>query len=153
MAFGVTTWLQEVNMSELNRSKLLKSLGNLASEALDGYNRIESFRLESNAAMGESIAQALMTLGTVGLAQLKKIRHPVEPSSEGMPKWLTLISEEYRANLIDLRVQWYGDRPLNWRTHLRVKVLTLRFLIIELGWFQLSYRVQQRFSPIRRPRL
>jgi hypothetical protein len=152
MAFGVTG-LQEANMSGLNSSKLLKSLGNFASEALDDYNRIENFRLESNAAMGESMTQALMTVWTVGLEQLKKIHHPVETDSEGMPKWLTWIAEEYRANLIDLRAQWYGDRPLNWRTHLRVKVLTVRFVVIELGWFQLSYRAQQRFSPIRRPRL
>ena len=72
---------------------------------------------------------------------------------ENLPFWACKLPEDYRANLIDLRKAWFEGKPLNLCTHLQVKLLTLQFLLQDVLWSHISYRLQKVFRPVRRPRL
>ena len=72
---------------------------------------------------------------------------------EDLPFWAYKLPEDYRANLIDLRKEWYEGKPVNLCTHLRVKLLTLQFLLQDVLGSHISYRWQNVFRPVRRPRL
>lgn len=72
---------------------------------------------------------------------------------EDLPFWAYKLPEDYRANLIDLRKAWYEGKPLNLCTHLQVKLLTLQFLLQDVLWSHISYRLQKVFRPVRKPRL
>ncbi|MDZ8238472.1 MAG: hypothetical protein RMZ69_15035 [Nostoc sp. ChiQUE01a] len=91
----------------------------------------------------------------------KLINESLKPDNNNLPKysreklsaWVPKLSEEYRAYLIDYRKSWYEGKPLTWRTHLYVDLLTLQFLLIDVLWSHISYQLQKWFRPVRRPRL
>ncbi len=91
----------------------------------------------------------------------KLINESLNPDNNNLPKysreklsaWVPKLSEEYRAYLIDYRKSWYEGKPLTWRTHLYVDLLTLQFLLIDVLWSHISYQLQKWFRPVRRPRL
>ncbi|MBD2472401.1 hypothetical protein [Nostoc sp. FACHB-145] len=91
----------------------------------------------------------------------KLINESLNPYNKNLPKssreklsaWVPKLSEEYRAYLIDYQKSWYEGKPLTWRTHLYVELLTLQFLLIDVLWSHISYQLQKWFRPVHRPRL
>jgi hypothetical protein len=69
-----------------------------------------------------------------------------------LPCWVPQLCEEHRADLIVIRAKCCSDQPLTWFTHLEVNCLTLKYLW-EVAWSKVSYGLQRRLRPMRRPRL
>ncbi|GJD22887.1 hypothetical protein RIVM261_078430 [Rivularia sp. IAM M-261] len=74
-------------------------------------------------------------------------------SIQRLPSWMLKLPEEYRANLIDYREQWYEGKPLIWYTHLEISWRTLMFIVWEIPRSHFLYWLQSLFQPTHRPRL
>ena len=64
-----------------------------------------------------------------------------------------LKDEELQAYCIERRQAWYGDKSLNFWTHLIVRLKTWRFVIVEFICKQSIANIRHRFQPLHQPRL
>ena len=64
-----------------------------------------------------------------------------------------LKDEELQAYCIERRQAWYGDKSLNFWTHLIVRLKTWRFVVVEFICKQSIANIRHRFQPLHQPRL
>ncbi|HAG85790.1 MAG TPA: hypothetical protein DCL61_32790 [Cyanobacteria bacterium UBA12227] len=101
----------------------------------------------------EKIIIVLDSLDEKGKLSNESPQISLDSSTQQLAFWMLKLPEEYRANLVDYRRQWYEGKPLIWYTHLEVSWLTLLFIIWEVPWSHISYWLQRLFQPMHRPRL
>ena len=63
------------------------------------------------------------------------------------------LKQEQQADLIEMRQFWYGDRPLNFWTHLSVGLKTQKYLIFDLFFFSTIQKIKHKFQPMKKDRL
>ncbi len=59
----------------------------------------------------------------------------------GLIRW---VNQETQTWLMDMRIVWYEDRPLNRLTHIDVWLKTYKHLIYDHFWFRLWDKITSR---------
>lgn len=67
--------------------------------------------------------------------------------------WIYKLSEENRAYLIDSYNSWLEGKTKNWITLLQAKIFVLRFILQDVLFPKISYKLQRLVRPTHKPRL
>lgn len=67
--------------------------------------------------------------------------------------WIYKLSEENRAYLIDSYNSWLEGKTKTWITFLQAKIFIIRFILQDVLYPKVSYKIQRLIRPIHKPRL